>query len=81
MYRQGTNPFCTSTREFFISLYVFLTVTSFVVCLSECSIYSIVLKSRARNLYAQKYEFISIINTFCSLFYIILSKNVGICNT
>ena len=40
----GDQPFLHIHEGFLISLYVFLTVTSFVVCLSECSIYSIVLK-------------------------------------
>ena len=52
MYRQGTNPFA-HPRE---SSYIFvccLTVTSFVVCLSECSIYSIA-KVRAHAIYMCK---------------------------
>ena len=80
MYRQGTNPFCTSTREF---LYLCMLFDCYVICGLFVGVLDLLYcySSRARNSYVQKYEFISIINTFCSLFYIILSKNVGICNT
>ena len=49
----GDQPFLHIHEGVLISLYVFLTVTSFVVCLSECSIYSIA-KVRAHAIYMCK---------------------------
>lgn len=77
----GDQPFLHIHEGVLISLYVFFDC--YVICGLFVGVLDLLYCAKVRAhaiYYVQKYEFISIINTFCSLFYIILSKNVRICN-